>query len=94
MQISPTEATVDISRTKVRKLQGNKGSHVTVAEQIAAETELNDRLASYAGRWVALRDHQIVADAATLKELHGQIEDSAEIEIVQVADDPHVACFY
>jgi hypothetical protein len=75
-------------------MQGIQGSHVTVAEQIAAETELNDRLAAYAGRWVALRDHKIVADAATLKELHAQIEDSAEIEVVQVADDPHVACFY
>jgi hypothetical protein len=67
---------------------------VTVAEQIAAETELNDRLAAYAGRWVALRDQEIVADAATLKDLHAQIEDSTEIEIVQVADDPHLACFY
>jgi hypothetical protein len=67
---------------------------VTVAQQLEAETELNDRLAEYAGRWVALRDHKIVADAATLKDLHGQIKDSSEIEIVQVADDPHVACFY
>ena len=63
---------------------------MTVAEQIAAETELNDRLAEYAGRWVALRDHKIVAVADTLKDL----QDSTEIEVVQVADDPHVACFY
>ena len=67
---------------------------MTVAEQIAAETELNDRLADYAGRWVALRDHTIVADASTLKDLHALIQDSAEIEVIQVADDPHVACFY
>ena len=67
---------------------------MTVAEQIAAETELNDRLAEYAGQWVALRDHKIVAVADSLKDLHAQIQDSSEIEVVQVADDPHVACFY
>ena len=67
---------------------------MTVAEQIAAETELNDRLAEYAGRWVALRDHKIAAVADTLKDLHAQIQDSTEIEVVQVADDPDVACFY
>jgi len=67
---------------------------VTVAERIVAETELNDRLAAYAGRWVALRDHEIVADAGSLKDLHAEIEDSTEIEVVQVADDPHLACFY
>jgi len=67
---------------------------VTVAEQIAAETELNDRLAQYAGRWVAVRDRDIVADSDSLKGLHDQIEDSSEVEVLQVADDPHVACFY
>jgi hypothetical protein len=75
-------------------MQGNKGAVVTVAEQIVAETELNDRLAEYAGRWVAVRDHEIVAVADTLKELLDQIQDSSQVEVLQVADDPHVACFY
>ncbi len=84
-----------VERAEYLDIVATKGSPVTVAEQIAAETELNDRLAEYAGRCVALRDHKIVADADTLRELLDQTKDqSAEIEVVQVADDPHVACFY
>jgi hypothetical protein len=67
---------------------------VTVAERIDAEKRLNDQLAAYAGRWVAVRDGEVISDAETLRELLDQVEDQTEAEVVQVADDPHVACFY
>jgi hypothetical protein len=34
-------------------------------EQIEAEEALRARLGEYAGRWVAVRDHEVVADAAS-----------------------------
>lgn len=68
---------------------------MTVAEQVAAEHTLADTLDQYSGRWVAIRDHAVVADAATLGELREQIEGETEkVEILQVATDPHAACFF
>jgi hypothetical protein len=67
---------------------------MTVAEQVAAERTLAHTLDQYSGQWVAVRDHAVVANAATLEELHGQGERQGKVEIFRVATDPHAACFF
>jgi Family of unknown function (DUF5678) len=68
---------------------------MTVADQVAAERMLADTLDQYSGRWVAVRKHEVIADAATLEELHGKIQpEGQKVEIFRVAADPHVACFF
>lgn len=67
---------------------------MTVAEQIAAEHSLGTRLEQYAGEWVAIRDHEVIASATTLGELLEQVGEDTEVEILQVARNPHAACFF
>jgi hypothetical protein len=68
---------------------------MTVAEQISAEEVLAHKLEQYAGRWVAVRDHGIVADDESLEGLLEQVEKiSPDVEVFRVAEDPSVACFY
>jgi hypothetical protein len=68
---------------------------MTVAEQVAAERTLAHTLDQYSGRWVAIRDHAVVASGATLEELHEQVQDEeGKVEIFRVATDPHAACFF
>ncbi len=67
---------------------------MTVEDLVQAERRLGDTLDQYPGEWVAVRDHEVVAHDATLEALLEQIEASEEVEVFQVAEDPHVACFY
>ena len=68
---------------------------MTLAEQVFAEEALANTLEQHAGRWVAVREHKIVADDETLEGLLEQIEEAdPEIEIFRVAEDPHAACFF
>ncbi len=68
---------------------------MTVAEQVSAEEALAATLDRFAGRWVAVRNHRVVADDKTLEGLLDTIEDQSEdVEIFQVAIDPHAACFF
>lgn len=68
---------------------------MTVAAQISAEEQLAQTLEQFAGRWVAVRDHAVVANSATLEGLLEQIEEAGEeLEVFQVAEDPHAACFF
>lgn len=72
---------------------------MTVAEinkALEAERELGLSLDDYAGQWVGVCDHAVVASAATLGELVEQIEASGktEVEVVQVPDDTSAACFF
>ena len=71
---------------------------MTVAEvlhrEVQAERALSDALGRYAGRWVAVRDHQVVADAETLPELM-ELIDSDDVEAVfEVAREQATACFF
>jgi hypothetical protein len=47
-----------------------------VHRHIQAERKLSEQLADFAGRWVAVRDHAVVAyaktDSGLLKEIEGQ----------------------
>lgn len=72
---------------------------MTVAEMnkaLEAERELGQYLDKYAGEWVGVCDHEIVANAATLEELIEQLEASGktEVEVIQVPTDPGAACFF
>ncbi len=72
---------------------------MTVAEinkALEAERELGVSLGQYAGEWVGVCDHEIVANAATLGELVEQLEASGktEVEVIQVPQDPGAACFF
>lgn len=67
---------------------------MTVAEQVSAEEELARRLEEHAGRWVAVREHEIVAEDESLEGLLEQIEEEQDVEVFHVAEDPHAACFF
>ena len=71
-------------------------STVELEHTLEAEQVLADALSDYAGRWVAVRGQQVVADADTVEELLGEIR-SEEIEIERFFHVPQgdaVACFY
>lgn len=72
---------------------------MTVAEinkALEAERELGITLDDYAGQWVGVYDHVVVASAATLGELVEQIEASGktDVEVIQVPEDTGAACFF
>lgn len=62
--------------------------------EIQAEQLLAEDLANYAGQWVAIRQHAVVASAPTLKELREQIGQE-EVEVAfQVPEGDTSACFF
>ncbi len=67
---------------------------MTVAEQVSAEEALAATLDQYAGRWVAVRDHHVVADDESLEGLLEQVEEQEAVEVFQVSLTPHAACFF
>ena len=67
---------------------------MTVAERIQAEEGLRDALRQYAGEWVAVLDHALIAHAQTLESLLEQVaEQEGQVEIFQVSEDDF-ACFF
>jgi hypothetical protein len=68
---------------------------MTVAEQVSAEEALGATLERFAGRWVAVENHLVIDDDETLEGLLEKItECSEDVEVFQVAVDPHAACFF
>lgn len=67
---------------------------MTVAEQVQAEEVLAVDLENYAGQWVAVRDHAVIAHAYTLEDLLVEIEGQTEVNVFQAADSGAVACFF
>jgi Family of unknown function (DUF5678) len=72
---------------------------MTVAEidrALDAERKLSEILNDYAGQWVGVCDHGVVASAASLGELVEQIEASGQtnVEVIQVPKDTSAACFF
>ena len=49
-------------------------SVIELNRHLQAEKGLSDQLKKYAGRWVAVRNHEVVADAETAAELLGKTE--------------------
>lgn len=66
----------------------------TLQREIAAEQALGGTLERFAGSWVALREHQVVADAPTLDELLRKIEGMPVEGVMQVPTDHDTVCFF
>jgi hypothetical protein len=70
---------------------------MTVAELIRfqdAEEALSVPLAKYVGRWVAVRDHQVIADAATPVELLELVRDQEYEAMFEVFEYSEGGCFF
>jgi hypothetical protein len=70
---------------------------MTVAELIRfqeAEEALSVPLARYVGRWVAVRDHQVIADAATPAELVELVRGQEYEAMFEVFEHSEGGCFF
>ncbi|HET9676066.1 MAG TPA: DUF5678 domain-containing protein [Solirubrobacterales bacterium] len=61
---------------------------------LKAEEILADELAGYAGCWVAVRDHRVVASADSLGELLSRVNPEGLDRILEVSRDPKAGCFF
>lgn len=59
-----------------------------------AEEALRVRLADYAGRWVAVRDHMVIADAATPAKLLERLGETKYEAIFEVPEHSEGGCFF
>jgi hypothetical protein len=70
---------------------------IEIDQAIRAEEQLAATLNEYVGEWVAIRDHNVVCQAHTLRGLLGAIE-TQDIEsidrILEVSTDSGVSCFF
>jgi hypothetical protein len=57
----------------------------TLMRDIAAEETLERTLGQFVGSWVALRDHEVVADARTLNALLDKIEGTPVDGVLQIS---------
>jgi hypothetical protein len=62
-------------------------------EQIRAEEKLAGHLQDYAGQWVAVHEHKVVASADSLDDLL-KLVDPEEVEVFEVAKEQSTACFF
>lgn len=69
---------------------------MTVAEQVHAEEELSRKLFQYAGRWVAVIDHDVIRDANTWDELLEQLDEweRERAELFHVSEHPDALHLY
>jgi Family of unknown function (DUF5678) len=65
-----------------------------LAEQVRAERRLSHRLADFKGRWVAVRDHEVVADANSLDELVELVDENQIEFVVEVPEERAPAAFF
>jgi hypothetical protein len=66
-------------------------------QQVKAERDLSKRLLKYAGEWVAVRNHEIVAHAPTLEELMELVRETQQeeaVEVFEVSSEPESVCFF
>ncbi len=59
-----------------------------------AEEALSVPLAKYVGRWVAVRDHEVIADAATPAELLELVQDQEYEAMFEVFEHSEGGCFF
>jgi hypothetical protein len=69
---------------------------MTVAELVQAEKELGDSLEAYAGEWVVVLDHAVIAHGADLEGLleHTEQQTLENATVFQVPEDHGAACFF
>ncbi len=75
---------------------GYPGSMVTaeLSRFQEAEEALSVPLAKYVGRWVAVRDHEVIADAATPAELLELVQDQEYEAMFEVFEHSEGGCFF
>jgi hypothetical protein len=61
---------------------------------LRAEEVLAKELAEYAGLWVAVRDHSVVASADSMGELLDRVNPEGLDRILEVAKEPTAGCFF
>jgi len=61
---------------------------------LKAEEVLAKELAKYAGRWVAVRDHRVVASADSLGDLLSCVNLEGLDRILEVSEEPTAGCFF
>jgi len=66
---------------------------VAIVAAVEAEQELATKLEAFAGEWVAVRDHEVVCNAATLRDLLGSIDPGEVDRIFEVSEDTG-SCFF
>jgi len=69
-------------------------STVELDRTLRAEEVLAEELAKYAGLWVAVRDHSVVASAASLGELLASVSPEGLDRILEVSEEPTAGCFF
>jgi hypothetical protein len=69
-------------------------STVELEREIQAETVLASELEKYAGEWVAVNEHAVVAHARTLQELREQIGETEVEGVLKVPEGDPAACFF
>jgi hypothetical protein len=72
---------------------------MTVAERnrsLDAERALGVALEDYAGQWVGVVEHAVMASAPTLEQLVEQIEaqEIQEVDVFRVPEESSSACFF
>lgn len=67
---------------------------IELKNTLKAEEGLAQELIEYAGRWVAVRDHSVVASADSLGDLLSRVSPEGLDRILEVAEDPHTGCFF
>lgn len=69
-------------------------SATKLEEEVRAEEVLSQRLGEYAGEWVAVRNHKVVAHKETLNALMDEIDANQVEGIFQVPEDKNAPCFF
>lgn len=67
---------------------------VVLMEQVRAERELAGRLSDYKGQWVAVRGHQVVANAPTLDDLMERVDVDDVDAVFEVAEVDSAAWYF
>lgn len=61
---------------------------------VEAEGRLGHALEQYAGQWVAIADHAVIAYAETLEDLLVQVEGQEVERLQQVPAEAGIACYF
>jgi hypothetical protein len=64
---------------------------MSIAQVLRAEDRLAENLAAHVGEWVAVRDHDVIGSANTLKELLDRIDLDGVDRILEVTKDSAAA---
>jgi hypothetical protein len=62
--------------------------------EVQAQRELSKALGAYIGNWVAVKGHEVIADAPTLHELLAAITDKDVDGVFQVVEESGAASFF